>query len=137
VIDTKAKARIASGEYEGKFGAFLLHECNELSSSRAYELIAVAEGTKTVESLREETNARKQKFREGEGVRSGTESNEPQVNQGVSATKSDNSPPQKKAMGRPAAPKTPEARLSSLIAKACKGLTADQLQTVLQLIRTP
>lgn len=49
----EAKARIASGEYEGKFGMFLMRECNDLSDSRAYELIAIANGTKTVENIRE------------------------------------------------------------------------------------
>lgn len=50
----EAKQRIAAGEYEGKFGRFLMLECNSLSSSRAYELIAIANGTKTVEGLRAE-----------------------------------------------------------------------------------
>jgi hypothetical protein len=49
----EAKRRIAAGEYKGNFGKFLALECNSLSSSRAYELIAIANGTKTVTSIRE------------------------------------------------------------------------------------
>lgn len=48
----EAKKRIAAGEYEGGFVKFLGDECKALSSSRAYELIAIANGTKTVESVR-------------------------------------------------------------------------------------
>ena len=130
----EAKARITSGEYEGKFGAFLLHECGDLSSSRAYELIAVANGTKTVESVRADVRARGQEFRDRQGgVRSQTESTEPHTNQPLSASESAESP---KKRGGQAAPQTPEARLTALITKACKGLTADQMNTVLLLIRT-
>src|SRR5262245_8343128 len=45
-------------------------ECN-LSRSRAYELMAIADGSKTIEQTRDEANARKIKHRKS--VRSGTE----------------------------------------------------------------
>jgi len=64
----EAKTRIGAGEYFGKFGMFLQLECKNLGESRAYELIAVAKGTKTAESIREETNTRKQAFREREAL---------------------------------------------------------------------
>lgn len=59
----EAKARIASGEYEGAFGAFLIHECNDLSSSRAYELIAIASGETTIDQMRAAGAARVRKHR--------------------------------------------------------------------------
>jgi hypothetical protein len=53
----EAKKRIAAGEYEGGFVKFLKDECKALSSSRAYELIAIANGTKTVAAIREKKAA--------------------------------------------------------------------------------
>jgi hypothetical protein len=44
-----------------------------LSRSRAYELIAIADGTKSTEQTRRETNARKIKHRQNQTVRSGTD----------------------------------------------------------------
>jgi len=45
-------------------------------SSRAYELMAVADGTKSTEQTRRETNARKLKHRQNCAVRSGTDKKE-------------------------------------------------------------
>src|SRR5262249_7872643 len=44
-----------------------------ISRSRAYELMAIAEGTKTSQQTRRETNARKIKHRANQAVRSGTD----------------------------------------------------------------
>src|SRR6516225_4508346 len=44
-----------------------------ISRSRAYELMAIAEGVKTTEQCRRETNARKIKYRAEQAVRSGTD----------------------------------------------------------------
>lgn len=59
----EAKQRIASGEYEGGFVAFLAAECKGLSKSRAYELIAIGNGTKTVADGRKVKAAGMQKAR--------------------------------------------------------------------------
>jgi hypothetical protein len=59
----EAKARIAAGEYAGGFVKYLKDECKGLSSSRAYELIAIANGTKTIASIREATAERVQRSR--------------------------------------------------------------------------
>jgi hypothetical protein len=71
----EAKARIAAGEYGGNFTEFLAAECNDLSASRAYELIAIASGKTTQEEVRAQANARKQRHRAKAAatVRSGTE----------------------------------------------------------------
>jgi hypothetical protein len=47
-----------------------------LSRSRAYELMAIADGTKSTEQTRRETNARKIKHRENQAVRSRTDKKE-------------------------------------------------------------
>jgi hypothetical protein len=47
-----------------------------ISRSRAYELMAIAEGVKTTEQCRRETNARKIKYRANQAVRSGTDKKE-------------------------------------------------------------
>jgi hypothetical protein len=73
----EAKARIAAGEYGGKFGLFLQHACKGLGESRAYELIAIASGKTTQEEHRAQANVRKQRYRAKAaeaGLRSGTES---------------------------------------------------------------
>jgi hypothetical protein len=44
-----------------------------ISRSRAYELMAIADGVKTTEQTRRETNARKIKHRQNQAVRSGTD----------------------------------------------------------------
>ena len=49
----EAKTRIQAGEYDGAFAKFLIEECGGLSTSRAYELISIANGTKTVEDHRQ------------------------------------------------------------------------------------
>lgn len=49
----EAKERIAAGEYEGGFAKYLSDECKSLSQSRAYELIAIADGTKTLDDIRQ------------------------------------------------------------------------------------
>lgn len=59
----EAKKRIAAGEYEGGFVKFLKDECRALSSSRAYELIAIANGSKTVETMRADKAASMQRSR--------------------------------------------------------------------------
>jgi len=45
------------------FAEFLLNHC-PIGKSRAYEVIAIADGRKTVDEVREETNLRKQTYRE-------------------------------------------------------------------------
>lgn len=59
----EAKHRIANGEYEGGFVAFLNAECKGLSKSRAYELIAIGNGSKTVAEGRKVKAAGMQKVR--------------------------------------------------------------------------
>lgn len=59
----EAKQRIEAGEYDGSFSKFITQECNCLSSSRAYELISIANGTKTVTGIREEVAGRVRKSR--------------------------------------------------------------------------
>lgn len=54
------------------FEKFLKDHC-PIGRSRAYEVIAIADGTKTVEEVREATNERKKKHREEAPVRSGTD----------------------------------------------------------------
>jgi len=53
------------------FERWLKDHC-PISRSRAYEVIAIADGTKTVEEVREATNERKKKHRAEASVRSGT-----------------------------------------------------------------
>ena len=60
----EAKQRIANGEYEGGFVAFLKNECKGLSSSRAYELIAIGNGSTTLAAQREAKAASMKKSRE-------------------------------------------------------------------------
>ena len=60
----EAKKRIAAGEYEGGFVKFLKDECKALSSSRAYELIAIANGTRALSVMRKATAARVQQSRD-------------------------------------------------------------------------
>jgi hypothetical protein len=60
----EAKQRIANGEYEGGFVAFLKNECRGLSSSRAYELIAIGNGSTTLAEQREVKAERMKKSRE-------------------------------------------------------------------------
>ena len=98
---------------------FLMRECDDLSSSRAYELISIANGTKTVEEVRKA-------WRDRHPPKSPVlpERTESHTDQPLDATKSEKSKP---VMGRPAAPKTFEARLTALIAQACKSLDAEQL----------
>ena len=95
----EAKNRIALGEYDGKFGKFLTLECNSLSSSRAYELISIANGTKTVEAIREATAFRTSQSRDaGSPLRSGED--KPVTNQPLTENNSVNSLPKR---GRPPA----------------------------------
>ena len=103
----EAKARVAAGEYEGKFGKFLLFGCKDLSSSRAYELMAIAQGTKTVEGIRKEVNARAAKAARERRPPIASESSDPLTNQPLSAPESDESAPPKKKRGGQVAPKTP------------------------------
>lgn len=124
----EAKQRIEAGEYEGRFGKFLTLECNSLSSSRAYELIAIANGTKTVESIRAAVNERAARARSPMP----SESDEPQADQALSKNKPANSPVKR---GRPAAPKTQHEVLTSHIVKACKGLSVAELQAFLGCLR--
>jgi len=46
------------------FESFIKDHC-PISKSRIYEIIAIADGRKTVEEVREKTNERKQRFRSG------------------------------------------------------------------------
>lgn len=48
----EAKARIVAGEYVGGFDKWLKAEC-KVGRSRAYELLAIAKGTTTLEAIRE------------------------------------------------------------------------------------
>ena len=50
----QARERVAAGEYESPHFSHYLQTYAKMSSSRAYELIAIADGTKTVEGIREE-----------------------------------------------------------------------------------
>ena len=130
----EAKARIAAGEYDGKFGKFLTLECNCLSSSRAYELISIANGTKTVESLREEMAGRKRAERERDApLRDVTDTPESHTNQPLTENKSVDSPTKR---GRPPAPKAPIDILIQQLSKACMGMTIEQVRAVLQFSRT-
>ncbi len=76
----EAKDRIKAGEYAGKFGRFLMLECNGIGDSRAYELIAIAKGTTTLDEVRERAREGMQRSRAraaaaaAEGVRNVTES---------------------------------------------------------------
>jgi hypothetical protein len=47
-----------------------------ISRSRAYELMAIAEGIKTTEQVRHETNVRKIRHRQNQAIRSGTDGKE-------------------------------------------------------------
>lgn len=78
----EAKQRIANGEYEGGFVAFLKNECRGLSSSRAYELIAIGNGSTTLAEQREVKAERMKKSREG--VRHVMDSNPPQADRKMS-----------------------------------------------------
>lgn len=129
----EAKARIAAGEYDGKFGKFLTLECNCLSSSRAYELISIANGTKTVQDIRDYDREKHERQRTAATVRDVPESSEPHTNQPLTENNSVNSPSKR---GRPPAPKAPTDILIQQVTKACKSLTTEQLRTVLQLIKT-
>lgn len=78
----EAKQRIAEGEYEGGFVAFLKNECRGLSSSRAYELIAIGNGSTTLVEQREVKAERMKKSREG--LRHVVDSEAPKVNRKMS-----------------------------------------------------
>ena len=136
----EAKRRILENkEFAGDFKGFLMNCCNGLAEQRAYELIGVANGTQSVAAMRERSAESMRKSRadaaerEADGLRNVAESDDPQSNQQLGATES---PESKRKRGGQPAPKTPEARLTALIAKACKTLDAEQLNTVLQFIRT-
>lgn len=132
----EGKRRIAAGEYLGKFGMWLQFECKGLQESRAYELIAIASGTKTAEETRQRHKDYRQACKDrDEAVRSQAESTESQSDQPLSGENPGNPPPKPK-VGRPATPKTPEAHLRARIAKALQALDVGQLETVLTLIRT-
>jgi hypothetical protein len=84
------KLRQITGELEEEIGRHILAikaaEPNDweaivrarcsISRSRAYELMAIADGVKTTEQTRRETNARKIKYRANQAVRSGTDKKE-------------------------------------------------------------
>ena len=85
-----AKLKQMSGEVEEEIGRHILaiktaepddweaivkSRCG-LSRSRAYELMAIADGVKTTEQTRRETNTRKIKYRANQAVRSGTDKKE-------------------------------------------------------------
>jgi hypothetical protein len=85
-----AKLKQMSGEVEEEIGRHILAikaaEPNDweaivrarcgISRSRAYELMAIADGVKTTEQTRRETNTRKIKYRANQAVRSGTDKKE-------------------------------------------------------------
>lgn len=70
----EARERVAAGEYESPHFSHYLQTYAKMSSSRAYELIAIADGTKTVEGIREEANNRKKAFRSGTDTKQPTDS---------------------------------------------------------------
>ena len=49
----EARTRVEAGEYESPHFSHYLQTYAKMSSTRAYELIAIADGTKTVEGIRE------------------------------------------------------------------------------------
>jgi hypothetical protein len=115
----EAKARIAAGEYGAPFGAFISKECGGLSSSRAYELIAIANGTKTVESIRAEKAASVRKCREQAAAASSP------LRSGQQRTQRSAPPKQ------PPAAKSPNESLIQQLNQVCEGLTAEQIRSLI------
>ena len=136
----EAKRRILDNkEFAGDFKGFLMNCCNGLAERRAYELIEVANGTKSVASIREADAERHRNLyaerKAAEAAAESPQSDGTQSNQPLSEQKSEKSPPK---MGRPASPKTPEAMRWARIVKANKSkpFTVDQLDILLTLIST-
>lgn len=70
----EAKSRIEAGEsYPGGFRGFLATECPGLGKSRAYELIAIANGTTTVAQVRDRAAAGMKRLRATKAVRNVTD----------------------------------------------------------------
>jgi len=114
----EARERVAAGEYESPHFSHYLQTYAKMSSSRAYELIAIADGTKTVEGIREETNARKQAFR------SRTDTKQPTDSIGKSIKQPNN------LGGRPVVDELSHMR--SLISKKLKLKDKEQLLLIIQ-----
>lgn len=138
----EAKRRIlVDKEFAGDFKGFLMNCCNGLAERRAYELIEVANGTRSMASIREAQQERMREHRaaaaEEEVAAHRAQSDDPQSNQPLSATNSGNLPEKSKG-GRPASPKTPEAMRWARIVKANKSkpFSVDQLDNLLTLIAT-
>ena len=118
----EARTRVAAGEYESPHFSHYLQTYAKMSSTRAYELIAIADGTKTVEGIREATNVRKQAFRSRTDTKQPTDSVGKNVKQVV-----------KSVMGRP--PVDELSHLRSLINKQLKPLNKEQLLQAQQFIK--
>ena len=134
----EAKRRILENkEFAGDFKGFLMNCCNGLAERRAYELIEVANGTKSMAGFREEAadRIRERRAAEKEAAANSSQSGAPQSNQQLGATES---PESKRKRGGQPAPKTPEAMRWARIVKANKSkpFTVDQLDILLTLIAT-
>lgn len=96
----EAQQRIKSGEYGQPFSHYCMTVVG-MSPSRCYELVAIANGTKTLEEIREGNRERKQKERADV-----TESNQPidsqEEKQEIERTKTSSSSRSNNPTGRPA-----------------------------------
>jgi len=120
----EAKRRVEAGEYSGKHFTHFCAVYGRISTSRAYELMAISDGRTTVEDIRAGNNARQAEKR----VRDVTEKHQPVDSIGKNVKQV-----VKSAMGRP--PVDELSHLRSLINKQLKSLNKDQLLEAQQFIK--
>ncbi len=131
----EARARIDAGEtlVFDSFTDFVEWGCY-LGKSRAYEMIAIANGTKTLEEVREETGKRRDAARERQREASAperTSANRPKTNGnsvGMVEIK-------RETRGRKKKPTTPEAALIKEITKLLKSKDIETLRSIHELVK--
>lgn len=126
----EARERIRGGENKEfqTFSAFFVGGCR-LEKTRAYEMIAIAEGRKTLEDIREESGRRRDETRNRQ-----KEASAPERTTDNSLVPQDNPEKTPKKRGRPPKETTPEAALVKEITKRLKGMDMETLQDVLAII---
>lgn len=119
----EARDRVKAGEYESPHFSHFLVQYAKMSPSRAYELIAIADGTKTVESIREAVNER---YARNKPNAMSSDTNEVVDSIGKNVGKPKN------LGGRP--PVDELAHLRSQITKQLKSKSKEQLVLILQMV---
>lgn len=128
----EAKRRISENkEFAGDFKGFLMNCCNGLSSSRAYELIAIAGGKTTQEEHRQGARARDQAYRDRKAAA-------PRVRRPTENLKEARAAAQDETVTQqPAAADTAEQVLIKKIATACRGQPLEKLEALLKWAEAP